>query len=369
MILKKITNKPIKSLYVHIPYCDHICFYCDFVKIIKPKNDASIDNYLNLIEKELKNYQDKLNEIDSIYIGGGTPSCLNNLQTIKLCEILSKYVNKQNFEFSIELNPESITETKLKIYRYYKINRLSIGVQTFDNKLLTKIGRVHNRDEVIKKYELARKIGFKNINIDLMYNLFGQTAENIQTDLKYIKKLAPDHISWYSLIMKDDSIWGKKKLKLPQNDEFFDEIINNGLTELGYFRYEVSNYCLADKKSIHNLTYWNNSLFVGIGLGASGFEQIDGNYFLTKNTGTTLNFWKETEMLTEEDYFFQILMMGLRLVEGINLLFEDNLKMYNFFKEKINIKIENNLLELKNNYLSCTKKGFDLLNEILIDFL
>ncbi|QGS51778.1 radical SAM family heme chaperone HemW [Spiroplasma tabanidicola] len=367
---QELKNRNIKSLYVHIPYCEHICFYCDFAKTIKPKSKENVIEYLNNLENELISYENRLDNLETIYIGGGTPSCLDEEETILLLKSLSKYVkNNKDFEFSIELNPESVSETKLKIYKEYKINRISMGIQTFNNDLLKKIGRIHDKDLAVEKFNLIRTIGFDNISIDLMYNLFNQTKENIIEDLEYIKQLKPDHISWYSLIMKDNSIWGKKNLKKPENDEFFDVIVNEGLKKLGYKRYEISNYCLNNKISKHNLSYWDNSLFAGVGFGASGFELINKKYYLTINEGTILNYQKKFEELSIEDYYFQIIMMGLRLVDGINISLEKNKDAYLFYKEKIEINIKKGFLLLENNYLKCNDKGFDILNDILVDIL
>lgn len=365
----QLVNRPIKALYVHIPYCEHICFYCDFVKVIKPKDDQAISVYLDQLEAELASYGSQLDFLESIYVGGGTPSCLNEVQTTRMCEILKKYVKDKDFEYTIELNPESVTEAKLKIYQAYQINRLSMGVQTFDNDLLKKIGRIHDNQLAIKKFNLARQVGFTNISIDLMYNLFDQTQAHIKTDLDYISQLRPEHISWYSLIMKESSVWGKKQLKVPGNDELFDEVVNAGLKKLGYQRYEISNYCLDNRKSHHNLAYWNNSLFAGVGIGATGFEFVDGSYCLTKNQGSVLAYHKEYEKLSQTDYYFQILMMGLRLLDGIDLTDQENQKMLNNYQTIIEQKVMAGLLEVTNNYLKCTPRGFDIMNEILIDFL
>ncbi|ASP28510.1 coproporphyrinogen III oxidase [Spiroplasma corruscae] len=364
-------NKNINSLYVHIPFCEHICFYCDFVKVKKPtKNEKVIYDYLDNLEKELLAYGDRLNHLQTIYIGGGTPSCLDEKQTIRMCEILNKYVNKCTIEYTIELNPESVTKEKLLIYKNNNINRLSMGIQTFDNSLLKKVGRIHDNKEAIDAYKLIRQVGFDNVSIDLMYNLFDQEAKNIETDLNYIKELKPDHISWYSLIMKEKSIWGKLKYKKPSKDEDFDILVNKGLKKLGYVRYEISNYSLKDeKKSLHNISYWNSDLFAGVGVGASGFEIIDNKYYLTCNEGNFLSYKKKYELVSENDFYFQVLMMGLRLIGGINLEIEINKYAYKAYEEKINENINKNFLEVKDNHLKCTERGLNILNEILVSLL
>ncbi|AKX34401.1 coproporphyrinogen III oxidase [Spiroplasma litorale] len=364
-------KKDIYSLYVHIPFCEHICFYCDFAKVIKPKNDESINAYLDKVDNELSTYNNKFNSLKTIYIGGGTPSCLSNDQTTKLLEIINKHVDIKNIiEYSIELNPESVTLEKLKIYKNYGINRLSIGVQTFDNNLLQKIGRQHNNKKALEAIELARKAEFNNISIDLMYNLFNQTIDNIDVDLDYIKKIKPEHISWYSLIMKENSIWGKLKYNKPENDELFDEYVNKGLVKLGYKRYEISNYSKKEiYNSVHNLSYWKSDLFVGVGYGASGFEKIKDKYYLTQNVGNVSKYEKTFEIVEENDLYFQIIMMGLRMIKGIDISDGLNKQAYLHFKNQINKNIELGLLDLKDNYLFCTSRGFDVLNEILLTFL
>lgn len=364
---KLIYDKNIESLYVHIPFCEHICFYCDFVKI-KKNEKVQVVEYLLKLTEELKTYNKKLNNLKTIYIGGGTPSSLTINETTQFLEILKPYT-KNVIEYSIELNPESTTSEKLKLYKQYGINRLSIGVQTFSDDLLKKIGRKHNSNKAIESIKLVRELGFNNISIDLMFNLFDQTTDDIYLDLEYIKTLKPNHISWYSLIMKEDSIWGKKKLKLADNDELFDSVIQEKLHNIGYERYEISNYCLDNKKSLHNLAYWTNKLFVGIGVGASGFEIFEGKIALTKNKGTYLEYKKEYEYLSDDDYIFQIIMMGLRTTKGIDLLDGDNQLIYPKFKQIIENNIKKQLLIIKNNHLFCSTKGMDLLNEILIDFL
>ncbi|WP_339021749.1 hypothetical protein [Spiroplasma endosymbiont of Atherix ibis] len=159
-------------------------------------------------------------------------------------------------------------------------------------------------------------------------------------------------------------------MKVPENDELFDEIVNEWLEKLGYIRYEISNYALKqESKSFHNITYWNNSIFAGVGIDATGFEQKEGKYYLTKNEGNILSYKKQFQLLTKNDYYFKIIMMGLRLVEGIDLTLETNQKVYKFYEQIIKEKINSNLLEISNNKLKCTERGFNILNEILIDFL
>ncbi|AHI53698.1 coproporphyrinogen III oxidase [Spiroplasma sabaudiense Ar-1343] len=364
----KLIELDIESLYVHIPFCDSICFFCDFVKV-KKTSDSEVEDYLKKLENEISLNENYLSKIKTIYIGGGTPSCLNIECTIKMLEILKPFTTKVE-EYTIEINPEKVNEEKLKIYLKYGINRLSIGIQTFNNSLLKKIGRIHDNTQAIKVIKMARVLGFKNISIDLIYNLYDQTHEDILTDISFIKDLQPDHISWYSLILKENSIWGKLKNNLPENDEYFDEVINRELAHLRYQRYEVSNYGLNKSVSKHNLSYWTNKQFIGVGVGAAGFLKTNKGPILTKNSGNVLSWNQSTEILSQEDYYLQIIMMGLRLVDGIN--FEnvaDGKAAFEFFKTDLEKHLDNGLLELTKTGLKCTKRGYEIMDAILVDLI
>ncbi|AXK51073.1 radical SAM family heme chaperone HemW [Spiroplasma alleghenense] len=364
----ELITKDVKSLYVHIPFCDSICFFCDFVKV-KKTSDEQVWQYLEKLEQEIESYRDDLGNLETIYIGGGTPSCLNEECTLKMLQILHPFV-KENIEYTIEINPEKVSENKLELYKKFGVNRLSIGIQTFSNPLLKKIGRIHDNLEPIRVIELARKIGFENISIDLIYNLFEQNKDDILVDIEKIKELKPDHISWYSLILKENSIWGKLKKKLPENDEYFDEIINSKLIELGYCRYEVSNYSLNNKISLHNLSYWNNQRFIGVGIGAAGFIEMNNNLYLTKNEGN-INHWERIDqLLSQKEYYFQIIMMGLRLVDGIDFSkVRDGALALDYFQSELKIHFENKLLELTDNGFKCTPRGYEIMDNILLDII
>ncbi|WP_338970618.1 radical SAM family heme chaperone HemW [Spiroplasma endosymbiont of Labia minor] len=362
-----ITKDQIKNVYVHIPFCEHICFYCDFVKT-KVISDKLIDDYLDKLINEWKTKNcDYM--LDTIYIGGGTPSVLNVNQINKLMSCFQNNICKDT-EITIELNPESTRKDKLIAYKNNGINRISLGVQTFSDDLLKKIGRKHTLETIKSAFYSIKEVGFENISIDLMYNLFDQTKKDIYFDFKMIKKLRPNHISWYSLILKEDSIWGKMQKKLPLNDYNFDLLINKKMAKSNFERYEISNYALDGKKSKHNLCYWTNKLFYGIGVGASGFESLDNELSLTNNVGNVTSYKQKKEILTIDDYYFQILMMGLRLIDGINLNIEND-TYFAFKRYEISIQrlISKNLLEIKNNHLKTTELGYINLNDVLIEIL
>ena len=193
----------IKSVYIHIPFCESICSYCDFCKFLK--NDEWINKYLIALEKEIKSKY-KGEEIETLYIGGGTPSCLNIEQLSKLFKIIKIFNKSKNIEFTFECNIENITEEKLKLLYENGINRLSIGIQTFKEKYLSFLNRNHTKDNIVEKINLAKKIGFKNINIDLIYALPGQTLEELNKDIDEFIALDIPHISTYSLIIEEHTI-------------------------------------------------------------------------------------------------------------------------------------------------------------------
>ncbi|WP_425380386.1 radical SAM family heme chaperone HemW [Spiroplasma endosymbiont of Stenodema calcarata] len=357
----------IEHLYVHIPFCDHICFYCDFFKIKKSRAEM-VDEFLLSLEQEILQSQPQM-QLKTIYLGGGTPNSLDDQQLAKLLQLLQKVDQTAMIEYTIELNPEKITQSQLQLLKKYHINRLSIGVQTFNDQLLKKINRHHSVTDVINSYYLARNEGFNNISFDLIYNLFDQTTSDIQEDLRMVEELQPNHISWYSLILKENSYWGKTKIKLPDYDIAFDEIINGALQKMGYVRYEISNYTNSNKKSQHNLGYWTNKSFWLFGPGATGFINNDG-YYLLENSRKYANWTqKKTEILLA-DYYFQILMMGLRILDGIDLTtVKDAQQAIAYYEEKITSEVAKNNLVFDNNHLRCTRDGLNILNDILINIM
>ncbi|MDD8048206.1 MAG: radical SAM family heme chaperone HemW [Thomasclavelia sp.] len=358
-----------KALYVHIPFCDHICSYCDFCKVLYREKTAN--DYLAVLKKEIESLNIKEN-LDTIFIGGGTPSSLDDTQLEDLLICLKPYANNVK-EYSIEVNPESMDYYKLKILKQYGITRLSIGVQTFNNDLLKSINRLHNKTQVISIIKYATKIGIENISIDLMYGLPGQTINDIKNDLKEALSLPITHISYYSLILEDNT-----KLKLDNYQPIDEEtsyqinmLIDNTLSKNGFNKYEVSNYSKAGYQSMHNKAYWHYDNYYGVGVGAT--SKID-NQIITHSKSLTKYLQNEDitsiEGLSLEDTMFNNLMMSLRLLEGLDLnaftarYNQDALKVY----EEVILKQKNNL-EIINNHLRVKEDKIYLLNEILMDFL
>lgn len=359
-----------KSVYIHIPFCDNICSYCDFCKFLK--NDEWIDKYLNSLEKEIiTNYKGEL--LDTIYIGGGTPSCLNINQLTKLFNIVKNFNKNKEYEFTFECNIENITKDKLKLLYENEVNRLSIGVQTFNEKYLSFLNRKHTKEEIKEKIKLAKEIGFKNINIDLIYGLPNQTIDELNSDIEEFLKLDITHISTYSLIIEPNT---KLYIEETQNiDDNLDyemyKIICDKLKDNEYNHYEISNFSKLGYESKHNLTYWNNDNYYGFGLGASGYI---GNirYDNTRNINKYLSgeYLKESHTLDLNETIENEFILGFRKIKGINkALFKSK---YN--KDIKEIEVVNKLLESnklledeKNIYIN--ENYIYVSNDILVEFI
>jgi len=266
------------SAYIHIPFCEHICYYCDFNKVFL--KGQPIESYVDLLlrEIELTMKSAKVQTIETIYIGGGTPTSLSAKQLEKLLKgirILLSFV--EGNEFTIEVNPGDVTAEKLSVIKEYGINRISLGVQTFDNELLRKIGRQHTAKDVIQTLDTLQRKGFENISLDLIYALPDQTIENFKETLKMALSFSLPHYSLYSLILEDHTIFMNRvktdRLKLPNEDLAADmfEMAMYYMRESGLKQYEIANFATPGFESKHNLKYWNNEHYYGFGAGAAGY--------------------------------------------------------------------------------------------------
>ena len=363
-------QKKIKSVYIHIPFCDSICSYCDFCKYLK--NDEWIDKYLIALEKEIF-LRYKGDEVETIYVGGGTPSSLSLEQLNKLFNILKTINKKESIEFTFECNIENINRDKLELLYDNGINRLSIGIQTFNKDLLKYLNRNHTETEVFNKIDLAKKIGFKNINIDLIYAIPGQTLDQLNYDIDKFLKLDITHISTYSLIIEPHTLLHINKVNNIDEDLDYEmyKLICNKLKKNGYKHYEISNFAKVGYESKHNLTYWNNEEYYGFGLGASGY--IDGTrYDNTKSLNKYLNgkYVSESHKLNINEKIEDEFILGLRKIEGISK--ESFKKKYNKDIKDIEavnkLLKENKLLENKKNIYINTKNIY-ISNDILTCFI
>lgn len=360
----------VKSAYIHIPFCDTICSYCDFCKYLK--KEEWVYNYLNSLSLEIKQKYNN-EKLKTIYIGGGTPSSLNIDELNKLFDILKILKKDKDIEFTFECNIENITKEKLELLYKNGVNRLSIGVQTFNTKYLKLLNRKHTKEEVKEKINLIKQIGFKNINIDLIYALSGQTIEELNDDIDLFLDLDIPHISTYSLIIEPHTKLYIDNIK--EIDEDIDysmyELICDKLKEHGYIHYEVSNFAKEGYSSKHNLTYWNNECYYGFGLGASGYL----NNIRYDNTRSINNYLKgdytlNNNILTKEEIISNEFILGLRKIKGINK--EDFFNKYNIDIKSIDIvnKLlkENKLIEDKKN-IYINNKYIYTSNNILIEFI
>lgn len=362
-----------RGLYIHIPFCQSICYYCDFVKRI-PKNNDQIDNYLKALVKEIYSYKKYFQSIETIYIGGGTPSMLNDGQ---LKNLLKSLLGIKPIEFTIEVNPESYSEEKGLLFKKYGINRVSLGVQTFNEKLLMTLSRKHTKKQVFDCVENLKKIGIKSISIDLIYAVPGQRLSELEEDLDCIDQLKIEHVSCYSMILEKKTYFHhlhrSGKLTLVDQDTealMFEKTIRT-LKEQGFKHYEISNFSKNQKQSIHNLLYWTLGEYIGVGLGAHGF--IDGSrtynhHKLLKYLETPLEekIFQTKEMMLQDELIF-----GLRKISGISIpkiKEKYGIDLLDKYPELLKKKDEG-LIDIKGDRLMLTKKGIFLGNQVFMVFI
>lgn len=371
------------GIYIHIPFCIKKCEYCDFVSYCNKKE--YVPQYINALKKEIKNNINKEYKITTIYIGGGTPSSIEEnyiadiIETIKLNMNEENLKDFENIEVTIEVNPGTVNKEKLQVYKKIGINRLSIGLQETHNELLKSIGRIHTYEEFIKTYNLARKIGFNNINVDLMIALPNQTIQDIKENLEKITKLNPEHISVYSLILEEETPFYNKynenKIKLP--DEELERnmywYVKNTLENNGYMHYEISNFSKKGFESKHNMNCWNQEEYLGFGVAAHSYN----NRIRYSNTNSIEEYIKGSNKIiheeqTLEDIQKEYMLLGLRKIEGINIQKFKNKFAQNpifIFKEQLNKLVDEELIIVDGNEIKLTNKGLDLANIVWEEFV
>ena len=362
-----------KGIYVHIPFCEHICHYCDFVKRV-PKNQEMIDTYLVSLTKEIKSYQSHNQSIETIYIGGGTPSMLS-IEQLEVLFIALKDINP--LEYTIEVNPESYSFEKGELFKKYGINRISLGVQTFNDQLLAYLNRKHTKKQVFDVVTHLKSLGFSRISVDLIYAIPGQTIENLYQDLAYIKELDITHVSCYSLILEEKTYFYHQYLhgKFEQMDEDTEakmyEIVMDELKNQGFNHYEISNYAKEGHYSMHNMIYWTLGEYIGVGLGAHGF--VDG--YRTQNHRALAKYLKEpTEerKFQDKDILLQDeLIFGLRKISGVSICLIKEKYGVDVFERypQLYEKIELGLIKVESDHLKLTEKGLFLGNQVFMVFI
>lgn len=423
------------GIYIHIPFCVKKCDYCDFVSYCD--KTEYIEEYIDSIKKEIKNtvgalsvrntneeYQtallDNKYNINTIYIGGGTPSLIDSKYIVDILNTINTVGNDAGTrhtdsisskattdsctvvpkEITIEINPGTVTEAKLIEYKRAGINRLSIGLQETNNDLLKSIGRIHTYEQFLETYRLAGRVGFNNINVDLMIGLPNQRIENIKQSLNKIIELNPEHISVYSLILEEGTTlykkYQEKEIELP--DEELERnmywYVKNTLENNGYIHYEISNFAKMGYESKHNINCWDQKDYIGIGTAAHSYingirysntpdieEYVGANLVRNtqkeyRNTPNHANINKEYQTIhetqTKEDMQKEYMLLGLRKIKGVSIQKFKNKFGENpifIFKNELSKLVEENLLEIDGDDIKLTNKGLNLANLVWEEFI
>lgn len=379
------------SLYIHIPFCERKCLYCDFLS--GPADAHLRDTYVQALLLEIESYRDTplaKRNITTVFVGGGTPSILTEEQMTAVFEKLRNvFVFRDDCEITIEMNPGTVTEEKIKCYLKNGINRVSIGLQSPDDELLKRLGRIHNYQQFLDTYQMLRAAGVKNINVDLMSALPGQTVEMYCDGLQKVLELEPEHISAYSLILEEDTPFyemynnGCILLSDEETDRLMYECTGEILHKAGYGRYEISNYAKAGFECRHNTVYWERGDYLGIGLGSASLighcrfkNTSDLNIYTEKwlaGNGAEVQGMEE-EQLTEKDEMEEFMFLGLRMMGGVS-----KEKFRRQFGQDIQAVYGDEIEQLmKQELLACsddgsrillTKKGIDVSNYVFEQFL
>lgn len=353
-----------KAVYLHVPFCDSICAYCDFCRIIT--NEDTKRKWMAQIIEEIK--QKNIHEADTLYFGGGTPSSLTCDQFEKIASLFN--VSK---EFTVECNPESLDLKKIQLYKKLGVNRISLGVQTFNDHLLQVINRKHRKEDIFQVIQLLKENGIDNISIDLMYALPEQSLKDVKKDLEIFLDLDIKHLSIYSLQIEENSVFGRQNLKPVDEDVEADmyELICRTMEKAGYLHYEISSFCKPGYHSKHNLAYWQDEDFIGLGCGASGKEN-NVRYDNTRSLKTYIESGANPYIYeeTQKDKAFNAIMMALRTTLGLDIqkwnqrYDQDFIKKYQSILEKYH-----DVLKMENGILYPSREAMEILNTILVDFL
>lgn len=376
----------VSSVYIHIPFCQQICYYCDFNKFMMDRQP--VDQYLEYLEKEIIESLKRtpITNLKTVFVGGGTPTALDLEQTQKLINMINSHIIKgQNgVEMTFESNPNEISKEKLQILKDGGVNRISFGAQTFDEGLLKKIGRTHSPNEIEEAIQTAKEVGIDNINLDLMYALPGQTMDQFIDSLDKAMELPIQHISAYSLIIEPKTVFyiemNRGKLKpAPEEDEaaMYDFLMKY-LKEKGFHQYEISNFEKNGLESKHNLVYWNNDEYFGFGAGAHGY--VNGVRY--SNAGPLKKYFQlidekgvpviHEHTVTKQEKMEEEMFLGLRKMQGVsevNFQAKYGATFNEIFPNVIEKLSKGGLVERKDDYLRLTHKGKLLGNEVFQEFL
>lgn len=378
-------NKKELGIYVHIPFCSGKCFYCDFVSFAG--KEKLILEYVKAVQKEIiKEAKEHTgSKVTTIYIGGGTPSFIDSKYIVEIVnKIKDNYKVDPNAEITIEINPGTVSKEKLEDYIKCGINRVSLGLQSTDNKLLKQIGRIHTYEQFLVTYELVRSVGFKNVNIDLMLALPNQTIEILEDSLNKVIGLEPKHISVYSLILEEGTKLydlvesGETKLVDEDTERKMYWQVKNILEKNGYNHYEISNFAKRGYESKHNLNCWRQKEYLGMGAAAHSYcdktrysnvetiEEYIRNINEGKNTKTIHEI--QTDVNEQKEY----MLLGLRKIEGVSISKFKEKFIQNpiyIFRKELNKLVEEELIEVDIDSIKLTNKGLDFANIVWEEFV
>ncbi|MBO1512254.1 radical SAM family heme chaperone HemW [Metabacillus bambusae] len=375
-----------QSAYIHIPFCHHICHYCDFNKVFFKQQP--VDEYIEMLIKEMHHTVQKNKQVSlkTIFIGGGTPTALSVSQLDRLLEGIHKELMPTNdlVEFAVEANPGELSLDKLKVLKNAGVNRLSIGVQSFNDELLERIGRVHRKEDVFRTLQQAEQVGFDNMSVDLMYGLPGQTVNDFKESLDIAFTMNVKHFSAYSLIVEPKTVFynlmQKGKLSLPPQDleAQMYELSMEQMEKHGFKQYEISNYAIPGFESNHNLTYWNNDYYYGFGAGAHGYM----NGIRTSNIGPIKKYMEQIEqtgeaynsqnIVSKEEEMEEEMFLGLRKEAGVSKSIfyrKFNVQLVDVFPEQIANLVKLGLIVNDDQSIRLTHKGKLLGNEVFQEFI
>ena len=367
------------GIYIHVPFCEKKCDYCDFYSLPK-KGEADFDDYAENLLREIALYEDAMSiGVSTVFFGGGTPSLLGTDRLVQIIKKLRPFLN-EGAEITMEGNPESVLHLDVAALIDAGFNRFSMGVQSASDRLLNIMGRIHDRKTAEDAFHHLRKGGAKSINLDFISSVPSETMEDVAASLAMIEALNPDHVSLYSLIVEPDTAFYRRYEEMMEERDEADRIhvhaYGKGLADLGYKQYEISNFERGGHKCAHNLNYWHLGEYIGLGPGASG--HLKGRRYRNVQNLSAYNEAlregcapiEEEEMLSPVDRDNEYTMLGLRLNEGIAMdaLMPSGARFDTLYKEAIEKNVNDGLLTITNGRVALTRKGRDLANRVEVDF-
>lgn len=378
------------GLYVHIPFCERKCLYCDFIS--GPETEANKKAYIKALKSEIESFSSYKEEYEvvSIFFGGGTPSSIAAEDLVSILDCLCEtfgITDRNSIEITTEANPGTLNKEKLLLYKEAGFNRISMGLQSTHNEELKILGRIHTYEEFLENYKMAQEAGFTNINIDLMSALPNQTKELYETTLHRVLALKPSHISAYSLIIEEGTPFYKKygedkelEYTLPdeETDRAMYHLTKTLLKEHGYHRYEISNYALDGKECLHNKLYWTGTDYFGFGVGASSYikgtryHNVEEKQEYIECITNKKEVRRDIEVLTKQEQMEEFMFLGLRLTKGVSKKeFEKRFKipMEEVYADVLKKHELEGLLDITNDTVRLTEEGLDVSNYVMSDFI